>query len=117
MQRGRTAAPTGPQGTREEARCAEGEAHAKRSWEARAGAIGGGSRARLPWRSIVRRASVWVMAALRCRVPRPHAGQRARSQAHTRFSRRAQPPRGEALPASGASTPCWRGGGVMDLRR
>jgi hypothetical protein len=46
--------------------------------------------------------SPWVMAAMMRSVPRPHAGQRSMSKAKTRFSSRAHPQRGEALPASGA---------------
>jgi hypothetical protein len=61
---GRTSATPGPQGTRQEARSGEGEAHAKVAWQARAGAIGGGSVANLQWRRILRITSAWVMAAM-----------------------------------------------------
>ena len=71
------------------------------AWQARAGAIGGGSVARFRWRSIVRMTSAWVMAAMIRSVPCPHAGQRAMAKANTRFSSRSQPQRGETLPASG----------------
>jgi hypothetical protein len=56
------------------------------------------------------------MAAMIRSVPRPHAGQCSMSKAKTRFSSRAHPQRGEALLASGAATPCWRGVEVMRRR-
>ena len=57
-----------------------------------------------------------VIAAMIRSVPCGHTGQRSMSMANTRLRHRAQLQCGEGELASGSSTPCWRGVGVMDPR-
>jgi hypothetical protein len=70
-----------------------------------------------PCRRIFRITLPCVMAAMIRSAPCGHHGQRAISSAKTRFSSRAQLQRGDSVLASGSSMPCWRGVGVIALRK
>jgi hypothetical protein len=60
------------------------EANAKSSWQQRAGAIGGGTEARLQWRKMRVITDSWVMAAMIRSEPRWHNGHVARARSKTR---------------------------------
>jgi hypothetical protein len=81
-----------------------------------AGAMGGGSAASFRGRRIFMMTLLSVMAAMRRSRPCRHTGQRAMSMAHTRLRHCAQRQCGEAVAPAGASTPCWRGVGMLAAR-
>ena len=87
------------------------------AWRARAGAMGGGTAASLRGRRIRVITDAWGRAAMRRSAPRRHKGQVAIARSNTRRSSLAQLQRGVPVLASGPSTPCWRGVGVIAPRQ